>query len=79
MKTPGRVALTAIFGVLGTTIPIAVLSGLSEPVNALMWQLSYLLPSALVGPALFLLSGLILAVYLGLVGYFIAHIWSKRK
>ena len=79
MKTPERVALTAIFGVLGTTVPIAVLSGLSEPINALMWQLSYLLPSALVGPALFLLIGLILAVYLGLVGYFIARIWTKRK
>jgi len=79
MKTPGRVALTAIFGVLGTTIPIAVLSGLSEPINSLIWQLSYLLPSALVGPSLFFLSGLVLAGYLGLVGYLIARIWSKRK
>jgi len=77
MKTPERVALTAIFGVLGTTVPVAVLSGLMDPINALTWQLSYLLPSAMVGPVLFFLSGLILAVYLGLVGYFITRIWSK--
>jgi len=77
MKTPERVALTAIFGVLGTTVPVAVLSWLMNPFNALTWQLSYLLPSAMVGPVLFFLSGLILAVYLGLVGYFITRIWSK--
>jgi len=77
MKTPERVALTAIFGVLGMTVPVAVLSWLMNPFNALTWQLSYLLPSAMVGPVLFFLSGLILAVYLGLVGYFITRIWSK--
>ena len=53
MNRPGRLWLWLGIGL----VIVVVLTAVLQAVNALIWQLSYLLPSWLVGPALLLLLG----------------------
>lgn len=79
MNTPSRVALTTAIAAAGVTIGLAIASTIQEPLNAMVWQLSYLLPSSLVGAAVILLQGLFVSGYLAVVGYAVSRVWSKRK
>ena len=53
MNTPGRLWLWLGIGL----VIVVVLTAVLQAVNALIWQLSYLLPAWMVGPALLLLLG----------------------
>lgn len=79
MNTASRCALTAGVAALGASVATAAFAGAQEPLNWLTWQLSYLLPSGIVGPVLFLLMGLALSCYVAALAYLIARIWSKRR
>ena len=79
MDTPKRVALTTAIAAAGVTVGFAIAAGLQEPLNALVWQLAYLLPSSLVGVALLLLHGIFITGYVSLLGYGIAKVWAKRR
>jgi len=79
MDTPKRVALTTAIAAAGVTVGFAIATGLQETLNALLWQLAYLLPSSLAGAASLLIPGLCITGYVALLGYAIAKVWSKRR
>lgn len=79
MNTASRVALTTGAVALGISVATAALAGAQEPLNWLTWQLSYLLPSGIVGAVLFLLMGLALSCYVAALAFLIGKVWSKRR
>ena len=78
MNKPQRIALTAAIGAAALPTATAVAMAIQGPINALTWQLSYLVPASLLGSITFLATGLAMACFAATVAIVINRIWSKQ-
>lgn len=78
MNNPQRIALTAALAAAAIPAAMAIALASQDPLNRLLWQLSYRLPAEVMAPMAFLVAGLGLACFSALIGFAIAKIWRKR-
>jgi hypothetical protein len=78
MNKPQRVALTAAIGAAAIPLAAALSVALQGPLNALLWQLSYLLPTRALELLLVLGNISAIACFAAVLGFAIARIWSRK-
>jgi hypothetical protein len=77
MNTTTRVALTAIISTVAVMgAPFLVLAG-SQAFNGLVWQMSIMLPYALVAPLSWLILVAAVSVAITSLALAIVHVWKR--
>jgi len=77
MNRPQRIALTAAIGAVAIPATTALVMAIQEPLNALLWQISFLFPASLLSPIPYLATGLVIACLAAFVGFAVTRIWMK--
>lgn len=79
MNTAQRTAITVAIATVAIPTAIGMPFALIETLNALAWQLSYIIPGGVAGAGLLAILALVEAALMGAIAFVIVKIWSRHQ